>query len=112
MNCKDIEFGSYGCVYNIMTPFKTGFNNEIKYVSIDKCLIKEIIDLWEKGIKTTGCCCGHGKNEPFIGVDFEDIEKMKKLGYKVQYNPCRPNDEDSFIPKTKFNYGKIKKGFD
>jgi len=31
-----------------------------KYVNIDKCLIHEIINLWEQGIKTTGCCCGHG----------------------------------------------------
>ena len=75
--------------------------------------IKEIIDLWEQGIHTTGCCCGHGDiNEAFIGVNFEDIPKMKELGYDVQFNSCRPNDEDSFIPKTELKYGEIEKGFD
>ena len=44
-------------------------------------------------------------------IDFEDIPKMKALGYKVQFNSCRPNDEDSFIPKTVLNYGEANKGF-
>lgn len=111
MNCSDVGFGTYNCAYNIMPPFKTGFNNEYKYVAIDKCLLKEVISLWEKGIRTTGCCCGHGKLEPFIGVEFDDIQKMKDLGYKVQFNKYRPNDDDSFYPKTIINYGEINKGF-
>ena len=84
---------------------------KIKGVPIDKCLIYEIIDLWEHGIKTTGCCCGHGKHDPYIGVEFEYIDKMKELGYKVRYNPSQPGDEDSFYPKTRICYGKINKGF-
>jgi hypothetical protein len=61
------------------------------------------------GIKTTGCCCGHGNiNMAYIGVRFEDIDKMKELGYKVYFNHHRPNDEDSFIPKTKLFYGESK----
>ena len=36
---------------------------------------------------------------------------MKELGYKVQYNPNRPKDEDSFYPKTRICYGEINKGF-
>lgn len=112
MICNDIKFGTYDCAYNIMPPFKCGFNEDFKYVAVDKCLIKEVIELWEKGIRTTGCCCGHGDiDNAYIGVNFEDIPKMKKLGYKVYYNPNRPNDEDSFIPKTKLNYGEILKGF-
>ena len=88
------------------------FGNEFKYVAVDKCLIKEITGLWEKGRHTTSCCCGHGqKDKAFIGVEFNDIPKMKELGYKVQFNSCRPDDEDSFIPKTPLNYGEISKGF-
>jgi hypothetical protein len=95
-----------------MPPFKCGFDNEFKYVAVDKCLIKEIIYLWEQGIRTTGCCCGHGEKEfAYIGVVFEDIPKMKQLGYEVFFNKERPNDEDSFIPKTKISYGEINKGF-
>lgn len=113
MKCNEINYGSYDCAYNIMPPFKCGFDNKFKYIAIDKCLIKEIIDLWEQGVHTTGCCCGHGDtSKAFIGVDFEDIDKMKALGYTVHFNSCRPKDEDSFVPKTILNYGEIHKGFD
>ncbi len=33
------------------------------------------------GIKTTGCCCGHGYTLGFIEVTDESIEDMKRLGY-------------------------------
>ena len=112
--CADIPFQTYECCYHITLPWKCKFpweddsEKEPLTVSIDKCLLPEILKLWEMGIKTTGCCCGHGKDEPFIGVDFDDIQKMKDLGYKVYYNKCRPNDEDSFIPKTVMCYEKSK----
>ena len=106
MKCNKAKIGTYDCVYCIMPPFETGcFEKKFKFVSIDKCLLREILDLWEQGIKTTGCCCGHGTTEAYIGVEFEDIDKMKALGYKIQYNPSRPNDEDSFYPKTLVDYG-------
>lgn len=36
---------------------------------------------------------------------------MKEIGYVVQFNSCRPNDEDSFVPMTKINYVNADKGF-
>lgn len=116
--CEDIQFGTYNCAYNIMLPWLTkdpcAPYNELKpfTAAIDKCLLPEILTLWEAGIKTTGCCCGHGQQElAFIGVAPEYISRMKELGYKVQFNPCRPKDEDSFTPMTKLKYGSINKGF-
>lgn len=118
MECKEIGFGTYDCAYNIMLPWLTKFPWEDdtklapKYVAIDKCLLPEVVSLWEKGIKTTGCCCGHGKKDKaFIGVSFDDIPHMKELGYAVRKNSCRPEDEDSFIPKTVLSYGSADKGF-
>lgn len=111
MKCSDVGFGSSDCAYNIMTPFKCGYDADFKIVNIDKCLLPEIIKLWELGIETTGCCCGHAKRGAFIGVAFEDISKMKALGYKVAFNGCRPGDEDSFVPMTTLHYGDIQKGF-
>ena len=112
--CVDVPFQTYECCYHITVPWLCKFPWEEdsmkkpKTVSIDKCLLPEILELWEMGIKTTGCCCGHGKLEPFIGVDFDDIQKMKDLGYEVYYNEHRPNDEDSFIPKTVMKYDRAK----
>ncbi len=110
MKCSEVNFQEYTCCYHIYLPWKCKFAWEPeedahpKLVSVDKCLLPELITLWELGIRTTGCCCGHGKSEPYIGVRFEDIEKMKELGYKVFSNHLRPKDEDSFIPKTKLSY--------
>jgi len=98
MKCTEVEFGTFQCAYCIDLPYLV--DGRRKNVAIDKCLLPEVLKLWEQGIKTTGCCCGHGREEPYIGVDFGDIEKMKSLGYRVQYNPSRPDDEDSFFPKT------------
>lgn len=69
-------------------------------ICVDGCLAVEITALWREGITTTGCCCGHGRGLPFIGVAPDDIPRMKALGYGVQPNPCRPGDEDSFWPKS------------
>lgn len=114
MNCTEIDFGTYNCAYNVMLPYLVNDGTgkmKSKTVAVDKCLLPEILRLWEEGIKTTGCCCGHGRNDPFIGVKQEYIPQMKSLGYSVAHNPCRPDDEDSFVPKTKIQYGSADKGF-
>ena len=118
MRCNEIEFGTYDCAYNIMLPYLVKDPTEPdapmqpKTVAIDKCLLPEILDLWERGIKTTGCCCGHGRSDmAFIGVKEEYIGKMKDLGYEVRFNSCRPGDEDSFIPKTMLDYRDADMGF-
>jgi len=109
--CSDIQFGTYECAYNIQTPWISD-DGTAHFICVDKCLLPEIVRLWEMGIRTTGCCCGHGNSEKaFIGVRNDCISKMKGMGYKVQFNPYRPEDEDSFIPKTEIKYGSADKGF-
>lgn len=107
-NCKDVEIGSYGNTVEVDMPkHMTEYKNKrvaewlSDKISIDECILKEVKTLWDLWIKTTWCCCGHNKLDWFIGVFPEDIPMMKFLWYKVQHNPCRPWDEDSFIPKTK-----------
>ena len=113
MLCAD-TLGNGLCAYAIYLPWKCKFEWEDESqrqpycVSIDKCLIHEVIDLWEKGIKTTGCCCSHGRIEAFIGVANEFIPRMKEMGYQVRFNPNRPGDEDEFVPKTPLSYDESK----
>lgn len=104
--CSD-TIGNGHCSYAIYLPYKLS-DGENKRAAIDKCLLPEIISLWEQGIKTTGNCCGHGLLEPFIGVIPDHIEKMKQLGYEVQPNEFNPGAEDGFVPKTKLIYGENK----
>ena len=118
MKCEDIGFGTYDCTYNIVLPYLVTDPLEperppqTKIIAIDKCLLPEVLKLWEMGLKTTGCCCGHGRERmSFISVRTEYIGKMKSLGYEVRFNECRPGDEDSFIPKTQLSYSDADKGF-
>ena len=99
--CRKSIVQEYGCTVCTKPFFSKG-----KLICFDKCLADELFYLWDLGIITTGCCCGHHKgldgSHSYIGVDKKFIPQMKKLGYKVRFNDMRPNDEDSFIPKIIF----------
>ena len=97
-NCINIEAGSYANQIFVHAPAHMPKENGY---CLDKCIAEEVMVLWQLGITTTGCCCGHGKLLPYIGVSDADIPVMKELGYRVQHNPNRPGDEDSFVPMGK-----------
>lgn len=108
-NCKNIIPQSEECyaqmiVVDVPSNINISGNCDSSMVKekvcIDPCIYDEIISLWKLGIGTTGCCCGHNTHEAYIGVRDEFIPQMKELGYEVRFNNCRPNDDDSFIPKT------------
>lgn len=61
-------------------------------VAIDACIASEIRMLWENGIRTLGCCCGHNKCEPFVNVDQRDIDKMLYMGYQQNHEDKSRND--------------------
>lgn len=96
----------YKCKKEIATPplnfIKCNNSDEFKdKIEIDACLKEEIEKLWSKGIKTCGCCCGHGRNLGFIQVSDENIESMKKLGYTNYIYPIKfggSDRKDAFIP--------------
>ena len=113
--CSEIGFGTYSCAYLIYLPWEAKFEweddseRELKLVAIDKCLLPEIIGLWERGIKTHGYCCGHGnKDMAFIGVQEPYIEQMLSMGYRKWFNKHNPRVEDHFVPRTQIEYGKAK----
>ena len=105
--CRKSNIQEYDCCVS-KKPFWRD-----KHICFDKCLANELFYLWDMGIITTGSCCGNHKGcngeHSYIGVKDEFIPKMKELGYKVSFNPCRPKDEDSFIPKTIFPNEKHRK---
>ena len=101
-NCINVEIGSYSNQEIVERPsFLKGVNlNESDKIGIDKCLLEEIKYLWSQEIRTTGCCCGHNKVQPYIGVIQGDIQKMIDLGYKVKKNSMYPKSRSSFYPKS------------
>ena len=98
--CRKSKLQEYDCQVFTKPRWKSSHN----VIGFDKCLANELFHLWDLGIITTGCCCGNHIedkiNSSYIGVQEKFILKMKELGYKVRYNPCRSKDKDSFIPKT------------
>ena len=100
----------YNCKKRIIYPpknFITYNCDSKKYktnILVDECLADEIENLWNKGIRTTGCCCGHGKYLGFINVcQDDDIEKMEHLGYQhyiFEDDFGGEKRKDKFIPKS------------
>lgn len=86
-------------------------DNYKKSVGLDACLADEIQNLWAHGIKTCGCCCGHGRELGFIQVTDDCIQKMRYLGYQNYIYPDEfggAERKDAFIPKS---YGHIFDGY-
>lgn len=99
----------YNCKKRIIYPHKNfiAYNYDSKKyktnILVDECLADEIESLWNKGIRTTGCCCGHGKYLGFINVYQDDIEKMEHLGYQhyiFEDDFGGEKRKDTFIPKV------------
>ena len=108
MNCKDCV-SNHSCVYNVMLPFLIGDSKKYEMVDIDKCILPEILNLWENGVKTGWCCCGHGHTNKgnsmaSIAVYKESCNKMKSLGYDRHPTEDQHFGWDLFVPKTKFKY--------
>lgn len=84
--CDDVEIGSHDACVAVRTPefirgtFGCKTNGEL--ISIDACMVPEVVWLWGQKIITLGCCCGHGKQSATITVDESSIDGMFDLGYQ------------------------------
>ncbi len=78
------EVGTHKCNIIVATPkFIKDYKDKI---SIDKCIVEKIKDLWKQGIMTYGSCCGHFEKQGMVNVSEKDSRKMLKLGYKKYEN--------------------------
>lgn len=57
-------------------------NKQAPTICVDKCIVACIERLWEIGIETTGCCCGHNINRAWVSVDPEDYRYMFEAGFE------------------------------
>jgi len=88
------EPGTYGCY---VTAFICECCNHP--VVVDECLRAEIEWLHRQGIRTIGCCCGHGKWSGYIQVLQDDCERMEQMGY-VRQEPEGDIGQWCFGPKS------------
>jgi hypothetical protein len=95
--CKSYEDRATIVLHDVPETIRTALGEHKEQVEVDECLALEILVLWDKGIVTQGCCCGHGNLPwtPSILVAEESEQKMIDLGYK-QY----PHRSDMFLPMS------------
>jgi hypothetical protein len=49
-------------------------------ICIDACIVDAIQMLWNAGVETLGCCCGHNRGNPSLVIpEHEDAARIKRL---------------------------------
>jgi hypothetical protein len=87
--CRRVGYGTYLC-----------YEQTHQGVEVDGCLVGEINRLNNEGIKTIGCCCGHGRQQGYIQVAPDNVEEMLKRKYQQIEIDDHGNGEWCFVPKT------------
>jgi len=87
--CHQVDFGTYKNSVGLMAPWGD-------LITVDICMIPEIKWLWNKGIRTIECCCGHGKEPPYIAVTDGNRQIMEELGYTPD-----PRSPSCYLAKSK-----------
>lgn len=101
--CKNIGRTNNDKMTRLEIPKELNLYKEKTYISVDTCMVSEILYLWENNIGTYGCCCGHNSQLPMINIREEDLDKARGLGYIVQTNFCGEDNikrVDTVYPKT------------
>ena len=55
-------------------------------INVDDCIAQEIVFINSIGIRTEGCCCGHGAESPLAIIKPSSVNKAKEAGYKPEFN--------------------------
>lgn len=93
--CSSSKIGVYDCCTDVLIC------DNGNQISVDVCMMNEIITLRNKyKINTIGCCCGHQIKTPYIQVSDESVERMLKLGYELLPTDKQGNGLYCFQPKT------------
>ena len=50
--------------------------------ALDYCVVRELEELWESGVKTACSCCGHGTGGAYIVVGRKYRQQMMDMGYQ------------------------------
>ena len=48
--------------------------------ALDKCIVPAVEALWAVGIRTIGCCCGHGSQHGVISLETAPVSLHKDSG--------------------------------
>lgn len=95
--CDESKIGEYKCQVPIIFSPQSG----MKEICVDTCLQSEVFNLIKNyGVRTVGCCCGHGVKQPYIQVDNRSTKIMEELGYSKLPLDEYGNVVNCYAPKT------------
>lgn len=62
-DCKSYNRPDWGgSTPEVVMPYRSYFPHSGKATAcIDSCIVAQMTALWEAGIETGGCCCGHNR---------------------------------------------------
>lgn len=95
--CVGVEIGSHAASVEVPIPPHMWSYREARVraglsptVTVDRCILPEIRRLWAQGVRTLGCCCGHGRQPGMINVNPEDMPAMIAMGYRADRSAPNP----------------------
>lgn len=95
--CPKVPFGSYENTIALPRPRHMYPTVRGDWITVDRCIADEVLELWQRGIWTLESCCGHGRTHGYIAVAAVDAADMEMLGYEFDSGAGCPS---AFIPKT------------
>jgi hypothetical protein len=76
-NCKSYNRPDWGGDTEEIVLFHPLINSQRPNgICVDICISKQITDLWDNGIYTLGCCCGHNKDSPNVIISENSNAKL------------------------------------
>lgn len=72
--CLNVEMGSYDNQVELKTPefiLELGAVGCLSFretTCVDACVAPLVLALWERGVVTTGACCGHNQQDGYVGI--------------------------------------------
>ena len=72
------EIGSHDCCVMVDVP-ENMKHHYTKGVCADKCIVPRIKQLWAEGYVPVASCCGHGKHNPCVIVEFGITTEVLKV---------------------------------
>lgn len=54
-------------------------------IRVDQCIAEEVRQLNAQGVRTEGCCCGHGESRPHALIRPSSAARAAWLGYDPRY---------------------------
>lgn len=72
--CVNVGMGTYANQIELPTPRhmlhlgSVGCLTFYPTTCIDRCIAPLVQELWDRGVITTGCCCGHNIIHGYVGI--------------------------------------------